>query len=138
MSTYWINNSTFDEYNKVLNQKKTQLFNIKEKNKISRMKDGDKIIYFLSDKNLFSGISEVKSDNYEIISNDLISIKIKKGTHLKIKDSVDAKQIGPSLEYVKRWAPEKWKLSLFGKLHIISQNDFNLIESCIEKNNSNI
>ena len=64
----------------------------------------------------------------------LISVKIKKGAHLKIVNSVDANQIGPSLEYVKRWAPEKWKLSLFGNLHIISQNDYNLIESCILKN----
>ena len=66
-------------------------------------------------------------------NNNLISIKIKKGTHLKLKNSIDTNQIGPSLEYVKRWAPEKWKLALFGKLHIISQNDFNFIQSCIEK-----
>ena len=59
-------------------------------------------------------------------------MKIKKGTHLKLKDSIDANQIGPSLEYVKRWAPEKWKLALFGKLHIISQNDFIFIQSCID------
>ena len=133
MSTYWINNSSLEEYNKILNQKKIQYFDIKDKNKISRMKRGDKIIYFLNDKDLFIGISEVKSDNYDEINNDLISIKIKKGTHLKLNNSIDANQIGPSLEYVKRWAPEKWKLSLFGKLHIISQNDFNFIQSCIKK-----
>ena len=134
MSTYWINNSSLKEYNKVLTQRKSQTFNIKDKNKISRMKKGDKIVYFLNDKDLFIGISEVKSDNFEVINNDLISMKIKKGTHLKLKDSIDANQIGPSLEYVKRWAPEKWKLALFGKLHIISQNDFNFIQSCFKKN----
>ena len=117
----------------MLNQKKIQYFDIKDKNKISRMKKGDKIIYFLNDKDLFIGISEVKNDNYDEINNDLISIKIKKGTHLNLNNSIDANQIGPSLEYVKRWAPEKWKLSLFGKLHIISQNDFNFIQSCIKK-----
>ena len=114
MSTYWINNSSLEEYNKILSQKKIQYFDIKDKNKISRMKRGDKIIYFLNDKDIF--------------------IKIKKGTHLKLNNSIDANQIGPSLEYVKRWAPEKLKLSLFGKLHIISQNDFNFIQSCIKKN----
>ena len=133
MSTYWINNFPLEEYNKVLTQKKSQTFQIKDKNKISRMKKGDKIVYLLNDKDLFVGISEVKSDNYEVINNNLISIKIKKGNHLKLKNSVDANQIGPSLEYVKRCAPEKWKLALFGKLHIISQNDFNFIQSCIEK-----
>tara|TARA_B100000941_G_scaffold290784_1_gene274682 strand:+ start:690 stop:1094 length:405 start_codon:yes stop_codon:yes gene_type:complete len=133
MSTYWINNSSLEEYNKIIIQKKTQFFDVKYKNKISRMKNGDKIIYFLNDKDSFIGISEIKSDNYKVINNNLISIKINKNTHLKLKDSIDANQIGPSLEYVKRWAPEKWKLSLFGKLHIISQNDFNFIQSCIEK-----
>ena len=78
-------------------------------------------------------VINLKSDKYEEINSELISIKIKKGTHLKLSNSVDGNQVGPSLEYVKRWAPEKWKLSLFGNLHIISQNDFNLLESCIKK-----
>jgi len=98
------------------------------------MKKGDKIIYFLGEKGVFAGISEVRNDKYEEINSKLISIKIKKGDHLKLNNSVDGNQVGPSLEYVKRWAPEKWKLSLFGSLHIISQNDFNLLESCILKN----
>ena len=70
MSTYWINNSPLEEYNKVLTQKKSQIFEIKDKNKISRMKNGDKIVYFLNNKDLFIGISEVKSDNYEVINNN--------------------------------------------------------------------
>ena len=134
MSTFWINNINSDEYKKISSQKRNQTFEISNKNKISRMKKGDKIIYFINDREVFAGISEVKSDYYEEINNELISVKIKKGAHLKIVNSVDANQIGPSLEYVKRWAPEKWKLSLFGNLHIISQNDYNLIESCIQKN----
>tara|TARA_Y100001936_G_C15519490_1_gene382063 strand:- start:92 stop:499 length:408 start_codon:yes stop_codon:yes gene_type:complete len=134
MSTFWINNINSDEYKKISSQKRNQTFEISNKNKISRMKKGDKIIYFINDREVFAGISEIKSDSYEEINNELISVKIKKGAHLKIVNSVDANQIGPSLEYVKRWAPEKWKLSLFGNLHIISQNDYNLIESCILKN----
>ena len=63
MSTYWINNSPLEEYNRVLTQRKSQTFDIKDKNKISRMKKGDKIVYFLNDKDLFIGISEVKRDN---------------------------------------------------------------------------
>ena len=133
-NTFWINNILLEDYNKILNQKKVQTFDVKEKNKVSRMKNGDKIIYFLGDKDVFIGISEIKNDKYEEINSELISIKIKKGAHLKLSNSVDGNQVGPSLEYVKRWAPEKWKLSLFGSLHIISQNDFNLLESSILKN----
>jgi hypothetical protein len=133
-NTFWINNIHLEDYNKISNQKKVQTFDIKEKNKVLRMKNGDKLIYFLGDKDVFIGISEVKTDKYEEINSELISIKIKKNTHLKLRNSVDGNQVGPSLEYVKRWAPEKWKLSLYGNLHIISQNDFNLLKSCIEKN----
>ena len=133
-NTFWINNILLKDYNKILTQKKVQTFDVKEKNKVSRMKNGDKIIYFLGDKDVFIGISEIKNDKYEEINSELISIKIKKGAHLKLSNSVDGNQVGPSLEFVKRWAPEKWKLSLFGNLHIISQNDFNLLESCIKKN----
>ena len=78
-------------------------------------------------------IENIKNLEKELKSKNLNSIKIKKGAHLKLSNSADGNQVGPSLEYVKRWAPEKWKLSLFGNLHIISQNDFNLLESCIKK-----
>ena len=80
------------------------------------------------------------SEIYEIIKKfncgieEFKGLKLDKDWFLKLVNSVDGNQVGPSLEYVKRWAPEKWKLSLFGNLHIISQNDFNLLESCIKKN----
>ena len=98
-NTFWINNILFEDYNKILTQKKVQTFDVKEKNKVSRMKNGDKIIYFLGDKDVFIGISEIKNDKYEEINSELISIKIKKGTHLKLSNSVDGNQVGPSLEY---------------------------------------
>ena len=39
-----------------------------------------------------------------------------------------AYEIGPSLDYVKKWVPEQWELAFFGMLHIIPQRDFNLLE----------
>ena len=99
-NTFWINNIRLKDYNKILTQKKVQTFDVKEKNKVSRMKNGDKIIYFIGNKDVFIGITEIKSDKYEEINSELISIKIKKGTHLKLSNSVDGNQVGPSLEYV--------------------------------------
>ena len=49
MSTFWINNINSDEYKKISSQKRNQTFEISNKNKISRMKKGDKIIYFIND-----------------------------------------------------------------------------------------
>ena len=43
-------------------------------------------------------------------------------------DWVDGLQVGPTLEYVKRWPPEMWDLAMFGMVHIISKRDFDFIE----------
>lgn len=43
-------------------------------------------------------------------------------------DYIDALQIGPRLEYVKRWIPEHWPLAFVETLHLLPQRDFRLIE----------
>ena len=63
-------------------------------------------------------------------------IHIKPDFILDPKDYIDGKLIGPSLEYMKRWRPEKWHLSFFGMLHIIPQNDFRYLEKSIQSNTS--
>ena len=46
---------------------------------------------------------------------------------------LDAMQLGPSLEYVKRWPPEWWHLALHGMVHIISQRDFDLLDTELKR-----
>ena len=46
---------------------------------------------------------------------------------------IDAHQIAPRMEYVKRWTPERWPLAFMGELHIIPRNDFALIEIEMER-----
>jgi hypothetical protein len=113
-------------------KQRNQIFSEKDKKKVSRMTKGDKLIYYLGDKNRFVGISEIKSNQAEELSNNTLSIKVKKSNHLNLNNSVDGDQIGPSLEYVKRWVPERWQLAMVGSLHIVSQNDYNLIDSSIK------
>ena len=43
-------------------------------------------------------------------------------------DYIDALDLGPRLEYVKRWAPEQWPLAFVETLHILPQRDYRLIE----------
>jgi len=121
-----------EEYIKNSSNKRSQIFMNNDKRKVGRMSIGDKLIFYISDKNCFVGISEIKSDDAEELSNKTLSIKIKRSTHLNINNSVDGDQIGPSLDYVKRWAPERWKLAMVGSLHIVSQNDYNLINASIK------
>ena len=60
-------------------------------------------------------------------------VKISPDVVLEQDRSVCAYEIGPSLEYVKKWAPEDWELAFFGMLHIIPQRDFNLLEEEMRK-----
>jgi len=131
-NTYWLINLKSEEYIKNSSNKRSQIFMNNDKRKVARMSIGDKLIFYISDKNCFVGISEIKSDNAEELSNKTLSIKVKKSNHLNINNSVDGDQIGPSLDYVKRWAPERWRLAMVGSLHIVSQNDYNLINASIK------
>jgi len=46
---------------------------------------------------------------------------------------VDGYQVGPTLEYVRKWPPDRWPLAFFGMLHIIPQRDFNFIEEELKR-----
>jgi hypothetical protein len=48
-------------------------------------------------------------------------------------DYIDALEVGPRLEYVKRWPPERWPLAFHDTLHLLPQKDFRLIEGEMKK-----
>ena len=41
---------------------------------------------------------------------------------------IDARMLAPRLQYVKKWAPERWPLAFEGLLHLIPKQDFSVIE----------
>ena len=43
-------------------------------------------------------------------------------------EGLDAEVIAPRLLYLKRWAPEQWFLALQGDVHLLSAQDFMLVE----------
>ena len=43
-------------------------------------------------------------------------------------EGLDAEAIAPRLLYLKRWAPELWFLALQGDVHLLSSQDFMLVE----------
>ncbi len=47
---------------------------------------------------------------------------------LKEKDFIDAMQLAPRLEYIKRWPPKIWPLAFMDSLHLIPQRDYRLVE----------
>ena len=60
-------------------------------------------------------------------------VKTQPSIVLENEDYIDARLIGPSLEYVKRWVPEQWPLAFIETLHLLPQQDFRLIEAEMKK-----
>ena len=55
-------------------------------------------------------------------------VKLVPSIILDENDYIDARELGPRLEYVKRWIPERWHLAFIDTLHLLPQRDFRLIE----------
>ena len=55
-------------------------------------------------------------------------VKLSPSIILEEKDYIDARELGPRLDYVKRWVPERWPLAFIDTLHLLPQRDFRLIE----------
>ena len=52
---------------------------------------------------------------------------------LEDRDYIDARDLAPTLEYVKRWVPEQWPLAFIETLHLLPQRDYRLIEAEMKK-----
>ena len=145
INTYWLISLNEENYNITKNLGFTiQGFNSFEKRKVSRMKPDDRVLYFLNDLKCFAATARIVSEPFEDETkywvnsdeNELFKDRIEISPIL-ILDSdnyIDGNIVGPSLEYIKRWRPEKWHLSLYGMLHIIPQNDYRYLEKSIQLN----
>lgn len=110
----------------------------KNRRKAVRMGPEDRVLYYVSDKKGFAATATVTSDSFE--DHEPIwkhhreqetfphRVEIDADVVLEQPDYVDGYQIGPTLEYVKKWSPDRWPLAFFGMLHIIPQRDFNFVE----------
>ena len=57
-----------------------------------------------------------------------IRINLKPNYILDQSEFIQGLQVGASLEYVKKWAPEKWPLAFWDTLHLLPQRDFKYLE----------
>jgi len=111
---------------------------------VAGMKPGDRIIFYLTKIMKFGGIAEVTSDYYEdhekVFSSEKKPkedypwrVKVKPVTVLTPEQYLDVREIGPTLDYVKRWPPEHWRLAFQGNLHEIPESDYKRIESLMRE-----
>ena len=105
----------------------------------SRMRPGDRLIFYLTKIMKFGGIAEVTSDYFEDHTKVFMStkkpgedypfrVKVKPIIVLSPDQYLDVREIAPGLEFTKKWPPEHWRLAFQGNLHEVPESDYKLIE----------
>ena len=115
----------------------------RNRRKSVRLTPEDRLLFYVPDKKGFAATATVTSDHFDETTrvwkhhekNELFPnrVKMKADLVLDLEDYIDAREIAPTLEYVKKWPTEHWPLAFFGMLHIVPQRDFNLLEDEIRK-----
>jgi hypothetical protein len=137
--TYWM--LVTDQRNYEVTRKRgfaVQGVDSRNRRKAIRMVSDDRLIYYLADRRAFAATSTVTSGHFESHeriwqhhrSREDFPHRVNARPDLVLDEDLwlDARQIGPTLEYVKKWAPEDWPLAFIGMLHIIPQRDFTYLE----------
>lgn len=119
-------------------------FKSTRRSEVSRMKPGDRLVFYLTKIMKFGGIAEVTSDYFEDHSRVFRSegkpqedypfrVKVKPLAILQPEQYVDVKAIAPALEYTKKWPAEHWRLAFQGNLHEIPEPDYRRLEGLIRE-----
>lgn len=142
--TFWM--VVIDEENlEITRESGFEVLGIDSRNrrKAIRITPEDRLLFYVRDKKGFAATATVASEHFEENTrvwkhhekNERFPNRVKMTADLVLdpEDYIDAREIAPTLEYVKKWPTEHWPLAFFGMLHIVPQRDFNLLEDEIRK-----
>ena len=103
-----------------------------------RMQKSDRVLFYTRTTRSWTASATIKSKCFE--DDSIIWMPKSRPADFKFRveldpdyildetQYLDGLQIGPGLEYVRRWAPENWPLAFWDKLHLLPQRDFKLLE----------
>ncbi|MCC7370566.1 MAG: EVE domain-containing protein [Chloroflexi bacterium] len=111
----------------------------RHRKKAERMALGDRVLFYVTGMQVFPLTATVSSTFFEDQTPIWISterrpdvapwrVQVRPDVTLQWYEYLDARQIAPRMLYVKRWAPEDWPLAFQGQIHLLSSQDFSLIE----------
>jgi EVE domain len=116
----------------------------RHRKKAERVAVGDRVLYYVLNERIFPATATVTSAYFE--DRHLIWINPERRDDpfpyrvhtqpalvLEPSEGLDAEAIAPRLLYLKRWAPELWFLALQGDVHLLSAQDFMLVEREMER-----
>jgi predicted RNA-binding protein len=116
----------------------------RHRKKAERIAVGDRVVYYVLQERILPATATVTSayfeDRHPIWINrerrdDPFPYRVhtRPTTVLEPGEGLDAEAIAPRLLYLKRWPPEQWYLALQGDVHLLSAQDFLLIEHELER-----
>jgi hypothetical protein len=137
--------STAENFELSLRQGLTVLgLRARHRKKAERMMVGDRVLIYATGSDVFPATATIASTlfedhapiwaNRESRPDDFPwRLRIQPNIVLDRNEYIDAHQIAPRLLYVKRWPPEQWPLAFQGQVHLLSAQDFRLIEHEMER-----
>ncbi len=111
----------------------------RHRKKAERVALGDRVLYYVLTHRIFPATATVTSAYFEDRHPTWINperkddpfpyrVHTQPNLVLEAGEGLDAEALAPRLLYLKRWAPEMWYLALQGDVHLLSAQDFMLIE----------
>lgn len=111
----------------------------RHRKKAERITPGDRILYYVLEDRLFPALTVVTSayfeDRHPVWINrerkdDPFPYRVHTRPSIVLEpwEGLDASLLAPRLQYLKRWPLEQWFLGLQGDMHLLSAQDFQLIE----------
>ena len=126
---------------------KAQGIQANHQRKVQRIEPGDRLLYYIGGERRFGATATATSRYFEDRSETwkkegvrgwAFRVNIRPEILLDDNQFMDACQLAPRLDYVRRWAPENWYLAFAqSSLHILPKKDFLLVEQEMRKVKAN-
>lgn len=111
--------------------------------KVQRIEPGDRILFYIGGQRYFAATATATSRYFkddspvwkrEGTAELTFRVRIRPEIVLADEEFMDARQLAPRLDYVRKWPPEDWYLAFAQtNLHLLPKKDFMLIEEEMRK-----
>ncbi|MDE3076827.1 MAG: EVE domain-containing protein [Chloroflexota bacterium] len=117
----------------------------RHRRKAERVQSGDRVLFYLTGVQKFGGTATATDTYYEDRGQRIWQSKkageypypwrfpIKADIILTPERFVRAERLLPELDWVKKWPPSHWQLAFQGNVHVLSDQDFSVIEQAIRR-----
>ncbi len=146
---YWMIVTTPENFEIMRSQGfKVQGIKANHHRKAQRIEPGDCILYYVGRERFFGATARATSRYTEDssppwqkdgLSKWAYKVAIEPEVVLQKDEYIDANQLAPRLDYVRKWTPESWYIAFAQtNLHLLPKKDFQLVEQEMKKLTSRV